>query len=96
MTFSEAVTGFTAGDVLVTNGSVTNFSGSGDDLHFDVVPSGNNVQVSVSVPAGVAEDAAANGNLVSNTVTRQFTGATVSATLTTTATDPTNLTRPSR
>ena len=91
VTFSEAVTGFTAGDLLVTNGSVTNFSGSGATYTFDVVPSGNNVQVSVSVPAGVAEDAATNGNLVSNTVTLQFTGATVSATLTTTATDPTNL-----
>src|SRR4029078_11913337 len=66
VTFSEAVTGFTAGDVLVVNGSVTNFSGSGTTYNFSVVPSGNNVQVDVSVPAGVAEDAAANGNVVSN------------------------------
>jgi len=91
VTFSEAVTGFTAGDVLVANGSVINFAGSGANYTFDVVPSGNNVQVDVSVPAGVAEDAAANGNTVSNTYTITFSGSTVSATITTTATDPTNL-----
>lgn len=91
VTFSEVVTGFTAGDVSVTNGSVTNFSGSGTTYTFSVVPSGNGVQVDVSVPVGVAEDAAANGNAVSNTESRTFNGSTVSATITTTATDPTNL-----
>jgi hypothetical protein len=82
VTFSESVTGFTAGDILVQNGSVTNFQGSGTSYTFGVVPSGNNVSVSVSVPAGAAEDSATNGNQVSNTITRQFTGTTVSTTLT--------------
>ena len=82
VTFSEIVTGFTAGDILVQNGAVTNFQGSGTSYTFGVVPSGNNVAVSVSVPAGAAEDAATNGNQVSNTITRQFTGTTVSTTLT--------------
>jgi len=89
-TFSEPVTGFTAGDILVVNGSVANFQGTGASYTFDVVPSAGGVQVSVSVPAGVAEDAATNGNQVSNTVTRTFNGTTVSTSLTTTSGDPTN------
>ena len=92
VTFSEDVTGFTSGDVLVTNGSVTNFVAvNGTTYTFDVVPSGNNVQIDVSVPAGVAEDAATNGNAASNTLSMTFSGTTVSTTITTTATDPTNL-----
>jgi hypothetical protein len=90
VTFSEPVTGFTAGDILVVNGAVTNFQGSGASYTFDVVPSAGGVQVSVSVPAGVAEDAATNGNQASNTVTRTFNGTTVSTSLTTTSGDPTN------
>ena len=72
------------------NGAVTNFAGSGTSYTFQVVPSGNNVQVEVSVPAGVATDAAANGNSVSNTVIRQFSGTTVSTNLSTSSSDPTS------
>ena len=32
-TFSEAVTGFAAGDITVTNGTVSNFAGQRHDLH---------------------------------------------------------------
>lgn len=91
VTFSESVTGLTAGDILVVNGAVMNFSGSGTTYTFDVVPSGGGVTVSVSVPADVSEDAATNGNTASNTLTRDFTGSTVSTTITTSASDPTNL-----
>ncbi len=90
--FSEGVTGFTAGDILVTNGTVSGFTAVDADTYtFTVVPSGTGVVVSVSVPAAAAQDAATNGNVVSNTVTVTFSGSVVTATITTTATDPTNL-----
>ena len=90
VTFSESVNGFTAGDILVQNGAVINFTGTGASYTFGVVPSGSNVEVSVTVPAGVAEDAATNGNLVSTTVTRQFNGTTVSTGLSSPSGDLTN------
>ena len=90
--FSEDVTGFTAGDVQVVNGSVTNFVAvDARNYTFDVVPSGSSVTVDVTVPAGVAEDSATNGNVISNTVSRTFNGTAVSATITSSASDPTNL-----
>jgi hypothetical protein len=90
VTFDENVTDFTAGDVLVTNGSIINFTQvNGSTYTFDVVPNttGN---VSVTVPVDVAEDAAGNKNNASNTVTVNFTGNVVTTTITTTESDPTN------
>jgi hypothetical protein len=70
---------------------VSNFQGSGASYSFDVIPSGSNVSIGVSVAAGVAEDAATNTNEVSNTVNIQFNGTIVSATLAPVPTDdPTN------
>ncbi len=60
-TFSEAVTGFTAGDVSVANGALSGFSGSGATYTADVTPSADGL-VMVSVAAGAAQDAAGNGN----------------------------------
>ncbi|MBC3789513.1 Ig-like domain-containing protein, partial [Spirosoma utsteinense] len=61
VTFSESVTGFVAGDVTVTNGTLSGFSGSGTTYTFNVTPSANGT-VTVNVPANVAQDAAGNGN----------------------------------
>ncbi|WP_207218377.1 Ig-like domain-containing protein, partial [Hymenobacter persicinus] len=61
VTFSESVTGFVAGDVTVTNGSISGFSGSGASYSFNVTPSANGA-VTVNVPANVAQDGAGNGN----------------------------------
>ena len=66
VTFSEAVTGFTSGDVSVTNGSISGFSGSGSTYTFNVTPSGD-VTVSVSISGGVCTDAAGNPNNASST-----------------------------
>jgi DNA-binding beta-propeller fold protein YncE len=60
-TFSEAVTGFDATDISVANGSVSNFSGSGADYTFDVTPVSQGT-VTVSVAAGVAQDAGGYDN----------------------------------
>jgi hypothetical protein len=61
VTFSEAVTGFVAGDVTVTNGTISGFSGSGTTYTFNVTPAANGA-VTVNVPANVAQDQASNGN----------------------------------
>ena len=61
VTFSEAVTSFVAGDVTVTNGSISGFSGSGTTYTFNVTPAANGT-VTVDVPANVTQDAASNGN----------------------------------
>jgi hypothetical protein len=61
VTFSEAVTGFVAGDVTVTNGTIGTVSGSGTTYTFNVTPAANGA-VTVNVPANVAQDAAGNGN----------------------------------
>ena len=53
ITFSRSVTGFTTEDIDVTNGSVTNLSGSGASYTATIEPSSADV-VTVSVPANAA------------------------------------------
>jgi hypothetical protein len=55
--FSEPVTGFTASKIVTSNGTVTNFRGSGDRYAFELVPNDLGV-VSASVPAGAVKDTA--------------------------------------
>ena len=61
ITFNEAVTGFEQSDIQVTNGTVTDFSGSGTSYTAEITPSQSG-EVTVEVGAKVAEDAAGNGN----------------------------------
>jgi hypothetical protein len=67
--FSESVTGFTSGDVLVGNGTLGSFAGNGTTYTFTITPSANGL-VTVDVPANAAIDAAGNGN--SAAATPQF------------------------
>ena len=62
-TFSEPVNGFTASDVTVANGDISNFIGSdGDSVFvFDVTPNAIGV-VTVDIPAGVATDSDSQAN----------------------------------
>ncbi|WP_371060664.1 Ig-like domain-containing protein [Rhodosalinus sp. 5P4] len=66
-TFDEDVTGFDdlANDVIVTNGSVTGITGGPAVYTLEITPSGNG-NVSITVPAGAAQDAANNDNTASN------------------------------
>jgi len=64
-TFSESVTGFTSGDISVTNGSVSGFSGSGTTYTFNVTPSGQG-EVSVFITSGACQDSAGNQNQASS------------------------------
>ena len=89
-TFSESVTGFTIGDITVTNGVASNLAGGPSVYTFDVTPSAQGL-VSISVAANVAVDSAANGNTASNTLTRTYDSTNPSVVLSTTASDPTNV-----
>jgi Phosphoesterase family/Bacterial Ig-like domain/Secretion system C-terminal sorting domain len=71
ITFNEAVTGFDAGDLDVSNGAVGNFAGSGTAYTANVTPTTSGA-VTVSVAAGKASDAAGNMSTASNTFTRTY------------------------
>ena len=60
--FSEAVTGFDQSEIAVTNGSVTDFSGSGTTYKAWITPSKNG-EVIVEVAANVVEYGVGNGNM---------------------------------
>ncbi len=70
-TFSEATADFMDTDIVVGNGTLSNFSGSGTTYTFDVIPTANGT-VTVEVSAGMATDAAGNGNLVAAQLSREF------------------------
>lgn len=89
VTFSESVTGFTSGDLALINSSANNFAGSGDTYTFDLVPAGQGL-VTVNIAAGVAEDAATNGNTIATQFTRTFDSVVPTVTLNTISGDPTN------
>ena len=60
-TFSRPVSGFAIDDIIVGNGTVSNFAGSGAVYTFDVTPNAIG-EVTVDIAAGVAEDAGGKGN----------------------------------
>ncbi|SHN12058.1 Ig-like domain-containing protein [Chitinophaga sp. CF418] len=74
VTFSEAVTGFTTGDVTAVNATVSNLQTT-DNITYTVLvtPAADGV-VSISVPADAAVNIGANGNTASNTVINTYDG----------------------
>ena len=60
--FSEAVTGFERSEIAVTNGSVTDFSGSAPTYKAEITPSKGG-EVIVEVGANVVEYGVGNGNI---------------------------------
>ena len=87
--FTESVSDFVEGDVQVTNASIAGFSGSGMNYDVTVTPTDDG-DVTVTVAADVAHDAAGNPNQgpASHTVTYQGSGPSV--TINSTETSPTN------
>jgi hypothetical protein len=88
VTFSESVTGFTAGDITFGNATISNFSGSGASYSFDLTPSGDG-SVTADIAAGVAQDSVFNYNTAATQFSRTYdtTGPSVTSF---TATSPTN------
>ena len=68
VTFSESITGFTASDITVENGSATSLSGSSPNYVATITPTGGG-DVTISVAAGVVEDLAKNPNIASEPIT---------------------------
>ncbi len=71
VTFSEAVTGFISTDIAPTNGTVSNFSGSGASYTFDLVPIGQG-PVSADIAADAAQDSANNSSTAAATFSRTY------------------------
>jgi hypothetical protein len=68
--FDEDVTGFDAGDIVVLNGTVSDFTATGGDtFFFNVIPTADG-DVTVSVPPGAAVDAAGNPSTAAPGATR--------------------------
>ncbi|MEZ2275662.1 MAG: Ig-like domain-containing protein, partial [Microcoleus sp.] len=70
-TFSETVNGFDTSDINVTNGSVSDFIGTGSNYNFNVTPKASGA-VTVNLPASAATDAAGNNNTAATALTRTF------------------------
>ena len=73
-TFTEAVTGFTAGDMAVTNATVSNLQTADNITYTMLVTPAADGAVSVQVPAGAAVNIGNNGNTASNTLSLTYDG----------------------
>ena len=60
--FSEAVSGFAVGDIIVSNGAASNFQSVTTSVYTATITPVANGSVTVNVPANTAQDAAGNGN----------------------------------
>ncbi|MGQ0794929.1 MAG: Ig-like domain-containing protein, partial [Nitrosopumilaceae archaeon] len=90
-TFSEDVSGFTIDDIIVTNGVASNFVDVDGTIYtFDVTPSSDGL-VSVDVPANIAVDILGSQNTAAETLSITYDGTSPSVVLSTTASDPTNV-----
>lgn len=68
ITFTEAVTGFTQNDIVVTNASLSNLKTTDNITYTVLVTPTSDGAVTVNVPAGVAVNIGNNGNTASNTL----------------------------
>lgn len=66
VTFSRAVTGFSASSISVTNGTVGAVSGSGTTYTFSVTPTTAGTATTVTIAANAAQDAVGRRSAVSN------------------------------
>ena len=87
LTFTETVTGLELSDLSVTNGTASNLAGSGASYTVSITPSSDG-DVSVSLPAGSAQDEAGNDSTVSNTLSIEADLTAPSVALSSTATEP--------
>ena len=73
VTFDDPVTGFESGDIVVTNGTVSGFAGSGAVYTFNLVPSaGDPIVVKANIAAGVAVNAGGTVNAAAPEFSRTY------------------------
>ncbi len=70
-TFNESVSGFTSEDVTITNGTLSEFDGSGSSYSFTVTPETEG-EVTISIAANVAIDGSGNNNTAASSFTIDF------------------------
>jgi len=78
--FNEDVTGFDVTDIGVTNAVLSNFSGANASYSVLVTPDGN-ADITLSIEAGVAQDAANNNNTAAQPSSVQFDDSAPSTTI---------------
>ena len=90
ITFSEEVTGFSAGDITVGNGNVSNLE-SQDNIEFIVQIAPLSVgSVTIDVNANVASDLSGNGNTAAGQFSIEFAGEKPGITISSTESDYVN------
>ncbi|WP_417498113.1 Ig-like domain-containing protein [Maricaulis sp.] len=87
ITFSKTVTGFTVDDLVLTNATVTGFSGSGADYSVTIVASASGT-VKVDIPSASAQDAGGRDNLAATTLNVQADAVAPTLTMTSSAVGP--------
>ncbi|RKN70542.1 Ig-like domain-containing protein [Paenibacillus ginsengarvi] len=93
--FSKAVTGFDSSDIVIGNGTVSNFIAvSASNYTATVTPTTSDQAVTVNVAADAATDAAANGNTESNTLNFMYDITKPTVTLSSTAGSTVNVAFP--
>ncbi len=75
ITFNEDVTGLTAGEISVGNGSAGNLLGGPQVYTAEITPDAPDVLVTINVAAGVCQDAAGNDNQDATQISRYYTEA---------------------
>jgi len=91
ITFSEDVTGFESNEVTLSNGTLSNFTGSGATYTFDITPSGDTT-VTVNIDDNVAQDAAGNWNTAATQFSITYNGTAPTVSISSSITSPTNTT----
>ncbi len=89
-TFTEAVTGFEAGDVEISNGAAGNFTKINATKYTATITPASDGEVSISVAADKAFDAAENGNKASAALVRTYDAQRPTVVLSTSAKGPVN------
>ncbi len=89
--FSEAVTGFELLDIIVGNGTADNFSTTDNIIFTSTITPDVVGSVTVDVFADVASDPAGNENTAATQFSIQFNGIKPDVTVSTTESDPTNV-----
>jgi N-acetylneuraminic acid mutarotase len=69
--FSEPVAVFTISDIIASSATVSNFTGSGAEYSFDLIPT-NQGTVRAEIAAGACADAAGNGNAAVAALDRMY------------------------
>ena len=72
-TFSEAVTGFVVGDITLGNATASNFTDTSASVYTALITPTAEGTVTVDVEAGVAQDAASNGNTAASRASSSYT-----------------------